>query len=377
MEFVSCFGFRVSKIYMSTVLLVVGILVFLIVAHELGHFFAAKLFKVKVEEFGIGYPPRAFLLGFFKGTEYTLNWLPFGGFVRLFGEHGETHVKGSFAGASKTAQAVILLAGVTMNAFAAWFLFAGALTVGIPRVITDRSQIESAQLFVNTVVPGSPADAAGIRVGDEITRIQESDSADVADLTPAQVVNYVSEHGGKPLDVTYRREENIFTTTMIPAHAVVTQSADRPAIGVGLVLVTDESLSLWQALKESGPRTVSAFKETVNGLWTLLRDAAAGEPSLENIVGPVGLVDFVGNASRHGLGHVLALAGFISVNLAVINLIPIPALDGGRLFLLGIETILRRPPSKLIVQGLNFLGVLGIIFLMVTVTYNDIARLLA
>lgn len=362
---------------MSTVLLVVGILVFLIVAHELGHFFAAKLFKVKVEEFGIGYPPRAFLLGFFKGTEYTLNWLPFGGFVRLFGEHGETHVKGSFAGASKTAQAVILLAGVTMNAFAAWFLFAGALTVGIPRVITDRSQIESAQLFVNTVVPGSPADAAGIRVGDEITRIQESDSADVADLTPAQVVNYVSEHGGKPLDVTYRREENIFTTTMIPAHAVVTQSADRPAIGVGLVLVTDESLSLWQALKESGPRTVSAFKETVNGLWTLLRDAAAGEPSLENIVGPVGLVDFVGNASRHGLGHVLALAGFISVNLAVINLIPIPALDGGRLFLLGIETILRRPPSKLIVQGLNFLGVLGIIFLMVTVTYNDIARLLA
>ncbi|MFZ2556226.1 MAG: site-2 protease family protein [Minisyncoccia bacterium] len=362
---------------MSTVLLVVGILVFLIVAHELGHFFAAKLFKVKVEEFGVGYPPRAFLLGVLKGTEYTLNWLPFGGFVRLFGEHGETHVKGSFAGAPKYAQAIILIAGVTMNALAAWFLFAGALTVGIPRVITDRSQIESAQLFVNTVVAGSPADAAGIRVGDEITRIQESDDGKIADLTPAQVVTYIGDHGGKPLDVTYRREENIFTTTLIPAHAVVAQNSDRPAIGVGLVLVTDESLTFWQALKESGPRTVSAFKDTVGGLWTLVRDAAAGEPSLENIVGPVGLVDFVGNASRHGIGHVLALAGFISVNLAVINLIPIPALDGGRLFLLGIEAILRRPPSKLIVQGLNFLGVLAIIFLMVTVTYNDIARLLA
>ena len=104
---------------MLTVLLVIGILVFLIVAHELGHFIAAKLFKVKVDEFGVGYPPRAFLLGKLKETEYTLNWIPFGGLVRLFGEHGETHTKGSFAGAPKYAQAIILLAGVTMNALAA------------------------------------------------------------------------------------------------------------------------------------------------------------------------------------------------------------------------------------------------------------------
>jgi len=361
---------------MTTVLLVLGILVFLIVAHELGHFFAAKLFKVKVDEFGIGYPPRAFTLGTWGGTEYTLNWLPFGGFVRLFGEHGETHVKGSFAGAPKYAQAIILLAGVTMNAFAAWFLFAGALTAGIPRVITERGQIAEAQLFVNTVVPGSPADAAGIRLGDEITRIEDT-KGEVAELTPMQVVSYISDRGGKQLDVTYRREAAVTTVTLIPAHAVVAQSADRPAVGLGLVLVTDDSISFWQALKESGPRTIAAFKETVQGLWTLIRDAAAGEPNLQNIVGPVGLVDYVGNASRHGIGQVLALAAFISVNLAVINLIPIPALDGGRLFLLGIEAIIRRPPYKLVVQSLNFLGVLIIIFLMVTVTYNDIARLLA
>src|SRR3989344_4278693 len=156
-----------------TILLVLGILVFLIVAHELGHFLAAKIFKVKVDEFGVGYPPRAFTFGTWGGTEYTINWLPFGGFVRLFGEHGETDVRGSFAGSPKYAQAAILIAGVTMNAFAAWFLFAGALTAGVPRQITDRSQIEHAQLFVNTVVPGSPADAAGIRVGDEIVSIKD------------------------------------------------------------------------------------------------------------------------------------------------------------------------------------------------------------
>jgi regulator of sigma E protease len=340
---------------MLTVLLVLGILIFLIVAHELGHFFAAKIFKVKVEEFGVGYPPRAFTLGTWGGTEYTLNWLPFGGFVRLFGEHGETHTKGSFAAAPKYAQALILIAGV----------------------ITERGQLTDAQLFVNTVVAGSPAAAAGLRTGDEITRIQDVTSGVVVDLTPAQVVTFVSDRGGKPIELTYRREEAVSTVTLIPAHAVVEQSADRPAIGLGLVLVTDESLSYWQALKESGPRTWAALQDTVAGLWGLVRDAAAGEPNLKDIVGPVGLFDYVGNASRHGIGQVLALAGFISINLAVINLVPIPALDGGRLFLLGIETIIRRPPNKFAVQALNIFGVLLIVILMVTVTYNDIARLLS
>lgn len=360
---------------MTTIALVLGILVFLIVVHELGHFFAAKLFKVKVEEFGIGYPPRAFLIIALKGTEYTLNWLPFGGFVRLFGEHGEERTRGSFTAAPKYAQAVILIAGVTMNAFAAWFLFASALSVGVPRVITDRSQIEHAQLLVNAVVPGSPADVAGIRVGDEVTQVR--DDVGSTELTPAQVVTYVGDHGGKPIEITYRREESIAAVTVIPAHAVVEQSADRPAIGLGLVLVTSDALSFVEALKISGGYTLNALNETVQGLWKLVRDAAGGDPNLKDIVGPVGLFDFVGNASRHGVGQVLLLAGFISINLAVINLVPIPALDGGRLFLLGIETIMRRPPNHLFVQTLNFAGILLIIFLMITVTYNDIARLLA
>lgn len=362
---------------MSTILLVVGILVFLIVVHELGHFFAAKLFKVKVEEFGIGYPPRAFLIAVVKGTEYTLNWLPFGGFVRLFGEHGEEgHARGSFTGAPKYAQAVILIAGVTMNAIAAWFLFASALSVGVPRQITDRSQIEHAQLLVNFVVPGSPVEVTGIRVGDEIIEMHD-EKGNVADLTPAQIISYIGDRGGKPIDVTYRREESTATVTVIPAHAVVEKNADRPAIGVGLILVSDDALSFAEALKFSGSYTLTALNDTAQGLWKLVRDAAAGEPNLKDIVGPVGLFDVVGNASEHGLGQVLMLAGFISINLAVINLVPIPALDGGRLFLLGIETIIRRPPNHLFVQILNFAGILLIIFLMVTVTYNDIARLLA
>ncbi len=362
----------------ATVLLVVGILVFLIVVHELGHFFAAKIFKVKVEEFGVGYPPRAFTFGHWGGTEYTLNWLPFGGFVRLFGEHGETHQKGSFAGASKMAQAIILIAGVTMNALAAWLLFAGALHSGIPRVIPEgRAITEHVQLFANTVVDGSPAAAAGLRAGDEITRVYDAEKDVEAELKPGKIVEFVGARGGKQIEITYERADQSASVIVTPAHSVVEATSNRPAIGVGLVLVTDDKLSWFQALKEAGPSTYMALKDTVNGLLTLVRDTAAGEPNLKNIVGPVGLVDFVGNASKHGVGHVLALAAFISINLSVINLIPIPALDGGRLFLLGIETIIRRPPHKLTVQIMNFLGVALIIFLMITVTYNDIARLLA
>ncbi len=360
-----------------TGLLVLGILVLLIVIHELGHFFAAKMFKVRVEEFGVGYPPRAFTFGTWGGTEYTLNWIPFGGFVRLFGEHGETHQKGSFAGAPKYAQAIILVAGVTMNALGSWLLFAGALHVGIPRVIPEGKAITGeTQLFVNSVLDASPASAAGIKPGDELTRIVDADTKEVAELKPSKIVEFIGSRGGKQLEVSYRRAEAIETVIVTPAHAVVESSANRPAVGFGLALVTDEALPWWKALIEAGPSTIAALQDTAKGLWTLVRDAAAGDPNLENIVGPVGLVDFVGNASRHGIGHVLALAAFISINLAVINLVPIPALDGGRLFLLGIEAIIRRPPPLLGVQILNFMGVGLIIILMVTVTYQDIVRLL-
>lgn len=363
---------------MDTVLLVVGILVFLIVIHEVGHFVAAKIFKVRVEEFGVGYPPRAFTFGRWGNTEYTLNWLPFGGFVRLLGEHGETMQKGSFAGAPKYAQAIILVAGVTMNALAAWFLFSAALHSGIPRVIPEGTAIANhVQLFANTVVDGSPAAAAGLRAGDEIVRVHDPARDVDADLMPRGIIEFVGDRGGKQIEVTYKRAEVTETVIVTPAHAVVEDSANRPAIGIGLIMVSDDKLSWPQALKEGFFSTKQALFDTVSGLTTLIRDAAAGEPNLKNIVGPVGLVDFVGNASRHGAGHVLALAAFISINLSVINLIPIPALDGGRLFLLGIETIMRRPPNKLAVQILNFLGIALIIFLMVSVTYNDIARLLA
>src|SRR3989344_9362089 len=167
-----------------TILLVIAILVFLIVVHELGHFLVAKFFRVRVEEFGIGYPPRAFSFGTWGGTEYTLNWIPFGGFVRLFGDVGEgQHGERSFVDKSRGVQAIILMAGVLMNVIVAWVLFSSAFYVGVPRVVESAASDASAWLLVAEVLPGSPASAAGIAPGDRLVRLVGSGGEEAGEVT--------------------------------------------------------------------------------------------------------------------------------------------------------------------------------------------------
>ena len=363
---------------MVTALLVIGILVLLIVAHELGHFIAAKIFKVRVEEFGVGYPPRAFLFGKIGETEYTFNWLPFGGFVRLFGDEGEKeHGRGSFVDAQRHVQAAILVAGVFANAILAWGLFAGALALGIPRVVENPRPGEQAHLVVADVVAGSPAEAAGITSGDEIVGLRDDKGTELAQLAADTVTDFVRARGGKQIFISYGRAGTTTVVALRPAHAVIENNAGMPAVGVALVLVSNDALPLHEALKESMYRTEDAFKQVATGLWSIVRGALAGQPNLADVVGPIGLVGVVSDAATHVFANVLALAGFISVNLAIINLIPIPALDGGRLVLLAVEAMWRRSAPRLFVQTLNLLGVVLIALLMITVTYNDIARLLS
>ncbi len=361
---------------MLTTLLVVGILVFLIVVHELGHFLVAKLFKVKVEEFGVGYPPRAFLMTTIKGTAYTLNWIPFGGFVRLLGEDADApKQKGSFALAPRYVQALILAAGVTMNLLAGWLLFAGALYAGIPHVVTSQDTGEPARLVVSAVLPGSPADVSGIVSGDEILSVRDVSSGMETLLTPEDMISFVQERGGREVEVTTLRGSEERITTLHPAHSVNPSNADKPAIGIGLVMVQNDPMPLIDALTTALPLTIDKLTVVAYGLYDIFRNSIAGAPALEGVVGPVGLVSVVGDAAEHGIGSVFALAGFISLNLVIVNLLPIPALDGGRLVLLGIESVIRRDAPRVAVAVLNTIGVLAIVVLMVTVTYNDIVRL--
>jgi regulator of sigma E protease len=361
-----------------TALLVIAIFVVLIVVHEFGHFLVAKLTGVRVDEFGIGYPPRAFSLGVWGGTEYTLNWLPFGGFVRLYGDE-ETVQKGrgSFQRANRGIQAMILVAGVVMNAILAWVLFAWALHLGVPAVISEAQPDESARLFVADVVAGSPASAAGMGMGDEVLSITDDAGTAPTALDPDAIVSFVATHGGKPLSITFVHAGATTTATVRPANAVVPGDAARPALGVGLALVATRSESWPQALIHSFSVTGHYFEATFAGVWTLIAGAATFSAPIQDVVGPVGLVSIIGEAAHNGMGNVIKLAGFISVNLAIINLIPIPALDGGRLALLIVEAIIRRPAPRLAVQVINTFGVALLMLLMVVVTYHDIARLLA
>jgi regulator of sigma E protease len=363
---------------MITVLLVIAILVILIVAHELGHFVAAKVLRVKVEEFGVGYPPRAFTLGKIGDTEYTLNWLPFGGFVRLFGDEGKAeHGTGSLMDSPRWKQAIILVAGVLMNAVAAWALFAIALHLGVPEPVNAVPPGQKAELIVADVVPGSPAYAAGMIPGDQIIGVVDPKGGEaVTGINPDSVVAFIRDHPGRPVEITYKEGGTQKKATMIPAQGVLSKQAGQPALGIALVLVANQSESWRLAAKDALKETYRAFGVVFGDLGSLFSGFARGAPNLSGVVGPVGIVGYVGEAAQNGMGAVLMLAALISVNLAIINLIPVPALDGGRLLILILEAALRRNAPRLAVQILNALGVALIILLMVTVTYHDIGRLL-
>ncbi|PIR84063.1 hypothetical protein COU18_01500 [Candidatus Kaiserbacteria bacterium CG10_big_fil_rev_8_21_14_0_10_51_14] len=361
---------------MLTVLLVVGILVLLIVAHELGHFFVAKIFRVRVEEFGIGYPPRALRFGKIGDTEYTFNWIPFGGFVRLFGDVGEKkHGRGSYVDAPRGVQAAILVAGVLMNVVVAWGLFATALHIGVPRVVEAPIPNQPTRLIVAHIVPSSPADHAGLHSGDEIIDVV-GDEDERPKLLPSAVVDFVKGRGGEPIRITYIQDDETKTTSIIPANAVLPNAAGQPALGIALALVANVSLPWNEAAIAAFHQTGSSFTMVLDDLKSLVGGAVRGDADVSELVGPVGIVSYVGQASQNGWGTVLLLAAVISINLAIINLIPIPALDGGRLAVLAIEGTMRRNAPRVLLQLLNTIGIGLIILLMIVVTYNDIGRLL-
>ena len=363
---------------MYTLLIVAAILVSLVVIHELGHFITAKLFGIRVEEFGVGYPPRAFTFGVWGGTEYTLNWLPFGGFVRLWGEENvHKYDPRGFVHAAWWKQILVLIAGVIMNVLAAWVLFAIALHIGLPRSIatSEVTPTTNAQLVISEVYSGSPAALGGLRAGDIILDIRDSSGNKIDTLTPESVKSYVQKRGGQRINITYMHLTATTTTTIIPANGIVPNAPAQPALGIGMRLVANLTLPWKEAFEVGATNTYQTLVGVSVSLWDLLAQSLRGTAHISDIVGPVGLVGVVHDAAQNGLGTVFALAAFISINLAVINSIPLPALDGGRVVLVLIETLLRRRIPAIVIQTINTIGVALILLLMIVVTYHDVVRL--
>ena len=362
-----------------SVLLFFIVLFVLILVHEWGHFVVAKKTGMRVDEFGIGFPPRLF--GIRRGeTEYTFNALPIGGFVRICGENldekeGAEDFDRSFMSKSKWAQAAVLIAGVAMNVIFAWILLVAVYMVGVPAMVAPGEAGPDARLVVTTVVPDSPAAAANLPVGATITGLA-SNNRTLETFTPAEFSAFTTAVPDEVLTLTYRVSGEEQTVILTPETEVLDGDADRPAVGVALVLIETRQHNVVSALWQATVYTGTALVAITVGITTLLADALTLTADLSQVAGPVGIVGLVGDAAQFGLTSLLLFTAIISLNLAVINLLPFPALDGGRLLFVAIEAVTRRPINPDWAARLNFVGFVLLILLMVAVTYNDILRLI-
>ncbi len=361
-----------------SILLFVGILSLLVIAHEFGHFWVAKKAGIRVDEFGLGYPPRAKALFMWKGTLFTLNWLPFGGFVKIFGE--DAHVEEltplekqqSFVSKPRYTQAAVLVAGVVMNFLVGWLLVSGLYFKGT-NVIFDETisaeYLSNTQLILESVAPGTPADKALLKSGDLVVgaTISTTDTK-LASHTPQGLTAFVRASEGKPITLEVVRNGIQEKHTVTPEKNA---QSGYFMIGVTPSLRGHVKLGLIQSLDQGLSSSIALTKETVKGITGLI----TRKVSLDAVSGPVGMVSMVGTAATLGIDYVVLFAALISLSLAVINLVPFPALDGGRLVFVGIEAIIRKPIPANITAILNTVGFFLLIGLMLLVTYHDIARL--
>lgn len=363
-----------------SILLFLLVLFVLILVHEWGHFIVAKKTGMRVDEFGIGFPPKLF--GIKKGeTEYTFNALPIGGFVRILGENGdpdevlsEADTARTFNARPKWAQALVLIAGVTMNVLFAWLLFTATFVIGVPSVVEEAAATPDAQLVVASVLPDSPA-ADMIPTGAVIESIR-TDSTSLDEPTPSRVSEVVGASAGELVTVTYSQNGDSKTITLNPESGLNPDNPESYILGVSLALVETVKQPLHIAIMDGFTTTVSALGAIATGLWSLISQAVVGEADFSQVAGPVGIVGMVGDAAAFGLTALLTFTAIISLNLAVINLLPVPALDGGRLVFVAIEAVTGKTIPPEWAGRVNLIGFAILMLLMIAVTYSDITKLL-
>jgi regulator of sigma E protease len=350
---------------MLIIIIVIVGLSLLVLGHESGHFFAAKMFGLKVDEFGFGFPPRmvAKKIG---DTEYSINWLPFGGFVKIGGERGEfalvdgeadlvapaTDSGKLFYNQPAWKKSVIVLAGVFTNFILGWLFITIVLLVGVPQT-----------LVIAGTEPGSPAAQAGIQTGDVVKGYTDSQS----------FINFIDENKGKPIAISVIRNNKEFDYTITPR---VTTTANEGAIGVELDQGGAPRETIFAAARDGledaailSWLTITAFGQLVQQIFT-----HASIPA--GVVGPVGIFGIAEETGRIGLAYLLQFIGIISINLMVVNCIPFPALDGGRFLMILIEKVKKSPLSPRIEAWVNGVGFSLLLLLMVVLTVRDIRVLL-
>ena len=384
--------------FFITIVVFVLILGLLIFVHEFGHFIVARKMGVKVEEFGFGYPPRIF--GLYKDksgrwkkvigsrevkdipeTLYSLNWLPLGGFCKIRGENREgERDKNSFANKKIWQRALILSAGVAMNFLLCAILFSVVFHSGFPQAIGEEipANAKDIGIQVTNVSKDSPAETAGLKMGDKIIKLKTSkkgeglkseatieNAKDIQDFTQANL--------GKEIIVVIQRGDKIFEKEIVPRE---NPPEGEGPMGVSLVRTAKIAYPWHKAILKGFENTFRFIWITFDVFFHVVKGAIVGEPvpGVE-IAGPIGIGGLVSQMINLGWIYVLQFTAILSLNLAIINILPFPALDGGRLVFLLIEKIKKAPVRVEIENLVNQVGFILLILLMIIITFNDIQRL--
>ena len=368
----------------------------LVVVHEYGHFLAARRYGVIVEEFGIGFPPKAWGKKLKSGMLLTINWLPLGGFVRLMGEHDSAKKKGSFGSASLKTKIQIMLAGVGMNLVTAFVIFTLLALIGMPTIIKDQFALNrdvkitqevdhKGEVRVAEVSKGMPADKVGLKQNDILVslagqKITNSDLVkEIAATHSGQSVALEFLHNNqlvsKTIDLSNNQDGNGYLGISPVSNETGIQirrfTWSAPIVAVGLMkqITVATFKGLGSALRGLG--------STIAGLVTRNSDARKSGQAVatSQVSGPIGIFMLIKEGTKLGFLFILMIMGVISLTLAIMNILPIPALDGGRLFVtLLYRSVLRKPLTEKVEDRIHGTGFAVLMALFVLITIVDIGR---
>lgn len=349
------------------ILAVIISLALLIIVHEFGHFLAAKMSGVRVDEFSFGFPPRIFSIKAGE-TKYSIGMLPLGGYVKIYGEtagdfnNGSQDSERSFISKSLLKRSVIVLAGIFMNIFLAWIILSGVFMVGSEK-----------QVVITSVSENSPAAQAGIENGDVIKSVLSGGAALPAVSEPDEFIAFVKENIENEMAVKIERDNAQYSFTV--------RGRENPpegegALGVSLTGIGFESENPFSAVIHGFQATTDTLILVSRGFVDFFSNLFTKPDILKTVAGPVGIFSLATQAGSIGLIYLFQLMAVISINLAVLNFIPFPALDGGRFLFLIIEKLKGSAVSLRVESAVNIAGFAALLLLMILVTIQDIGRIL-
>lgn len=350
---------------MTTVLSTIFVLGILIFIHELGHFLVAKWVGIRVEKFSLGFPPK--LIGFKMGeTEYCISIIPLGGYVKMAGENpDESAVTGApyeFMSKPPSKRSMVIVAGPLMNYLGAFLIYTMLFMIQGDLMTYDDKAV------IGLVAENSPAEAAGIMEDDQILSIDGSAVSNFEDLS-----KMISPKIAEEVTVELRRESGTHTLTMTTALDSVMQMSGewKPVgrIGVGQKHWW-EPIGIGTSIQRGAERTW----EMTSLIFSFLHKLLTGQVSPSMMGGPLFIAEVSGQAARLGMAALFEFIAMLSVNLAILNILPIPVLDGGHLVFLAIEVLRRKPLSLKQRAVIQQIGLAFLLFVMVFITYNDIVR---